>query len=389
ASIASLSGFPGRSLSATKRHGSASSLGSSGSRSAAGASGGSGGGGIGGDGIDAVVCPGMVLILISIRSGAGDEFAVELASLPPVQACHLLQEYSTRERVLVLADPAPGDDRPDGAAVAAELARGRRTPPYTVTVTVAAARNLRRADIVSSDPFVVLRLAGAVARTRVKENTRSPTWEETFTFTMLSRDCDLVAQIWDHDSFSSDDPLGEVVVPLGDSNTFVVNVASRIEAASKKKSTAGGAMAAAAAAEANGAAVGAAAGGCGGASQEHDKWWDVEGGSGQLRLRIRIDQNIRLQVLPKEHRVAAMVLQRAIRAFAARRARQASFCRAQLSAASTGSAPPTAAAAELLKLGAPARMAPALASVISEIEAAAARRRRPAGGIAAAQPPIT
>ncbi|CAM9223768.1 unnamed protein product, partial [Phaeothamnion confervicola] len=183
-----------------------------------------------GEGLDAVR-PGMTLIrLVTRPAGCGEAAATaaasELATLPPEKVCQLFREAAEFEKIIVLTDPAPGDASLDSAAIAAELARGRRTPPYTVTVVVAAARGLRRADVFSSDPYVCLRLAGTVVRTRVIDDTRSPTWEETFTFTLLSRSCNLVAQIWNCDSFSSDDPLGEVTVPLGDSDRFVVNAAS-------------------------------------------------------------------------------------------------------------------------------------------------------------------
>ena len=53
--------------------------------------------------------------------------------------------------------------------------------------------------------------------------------------------------------------------------------------------------------------------------RSHRQGLDKKGGGGQLHLKIRIDQEFHLSILPRQQNVAAIMLQRAIRAFLARR----------------------------------------------------------------------
>ena len=82
-----------------------------------------------------------------------------------------------------------------------------------LTVTVVSGRDLPAGDSNGkSDPYVQLRVGkGAVRKTRAVRSTLDPQWREMFTFRV--EDClrqTLFAEVWDKDSFSSDDYLGEV-----------------------------------------------------------------------------------------------------------------------------------------------------------------------------------
>jgi Ca2+-dependent lipid-binding protein len=57
------------------------------------------------------------------------------------------------------------------------------------------ADNLRVADVFSSDPFCQLRLSGVSRTTAVRKSTINPSWHETFTFPLLSLECELLCQV--------------------------------------------------------------------------------------------------------------------------------------------------------------------------------------------------
>lgn len=102
-------------------------------------------------------------------------------------------------------------------------------PGHKLLVKIKCARGLRDADWAfsgGSDPYVRLRIVhdddhNKVLRTTktkiLKEGGRDPVWNEEFTFSDLATPgaYTLKLNVLDKDFLTSDDPLGEVTVPLG------------------------------------------------------------------------------------------------------------------------------------------------------------------------------
>lgn len=89
----------------------------------------------------------------------------------------------------------------------------------SLTVSVVSARNVLPADPDGlSDPYVKLFIGDSGTwRSPTKHKTLNPNWnvEVNFTVADLSRAAYALCEIWDADTGTADDPLGEVVLPLG------------------------------------------------------------------------------------------------------------------------------------------------------------------------------
>lgn len=67
-----------------------------------------------------------------------------------------------------------------------------------------------------SDPYCVLKLStGAGAKTHAIKKTLDPTWNQTFELGVLQPNSVFKLTCWDHDTFSSDDFMGQVTVNIG------------------------------------------------------------------------------------------------------------------------------------------------------------------------------
>ena len=95
----------------------------------------------------------------------------------------------------------------DGAAATSEI----------VQLRVIEARNLKPMDTFgragASDPFVQLRLGSRMKKTAVQKGTLEPVWNEEFEFSGVDEDHELVVTVYDWDRFTSNDPMGQVVIP--------------------------------------------------------------------------------------------------------------------------------------------------------------------------------
>lgn len=86
-----------------------------------------------------------------------------------------------------------------------------------VKLTIEKAKGLRAADTNGlSDPFVKFEYRGTNYKTQIKKKTLDPVWSETFLIDYMpgSDERNLKLQIMDWDRFTSDDPLGEVIIDL-------------------------------------------------------------------------------------------------------------------------------------------------------------------------------
>ncbi|KAG5190673.1 hypothetical protein JKP88DRAFT_298096 [Tribonema minus] len=208
---------------------------------------------------------GMLVSRIEAHLGAGRTLEHDTISLSAAETRSLLRPLQHLRRAVTFVDPPP-----EGAA--ADAAEDGRQALYTVSIEVVRAENLRVADVFSSDPYCQLRLAGMSRRTAVRKTTTSPAWHETFVFPLLSLEWELLCELWD-ENFGKDDSLGEVRI---DMRTLPVN-----RAVTSTSST-----------------------GPGGKGppplppRERIEWQPVENGKGRLKLRIHIQENVSLQVVP-------------------------------------------------------------------------------------------
>lgn len=88
-------------------------------------------------------------------------------------------------------------------------------PTFKLSVVVVQAEGLLAADSCgTSDPFVKLRVADLKAKTKVVKRTLAPVWNERFDFDVPRRadNAPLRLALFDHDTLSSNDPLGAVAV---------------------------------------------------------------------------------------------------------------------------------------------------------------------------------
>uniref|UniRef100_A0A0C9RFV5 TSA: Wollemia nobilis Ref_Wollemi_Transcript_29325_966 transcribed RNA sequence n=1 Tax=Wollemia nobilis TaxID=56998 RepID=A0A0C9RFV5_9CONI len=70
-------------------------------------------------------------------------------------------------------------------------------------------------DIRSSDPYVVLKLGDQVVKTRVINSNLNPVWDEELTLTIsATTPRTLRVEVFDKDTFSADDAMGEAEIDL-------------------------------------------------------------------------------------------------------------------------------------------------------------------------------
>ena len=107
----------------------------------------------------------------------------------------------------------PAAEAPGGAEDAAPSERS------TVQVRVLEARGLMPMDtgaffgVGAADPYLVLQLGDRTHKTKKQKGTLEPVWEEEFSFRGVGEGQQLVVRCFDWDRFTSDDPMGQVVIP--------------------------------------------------------------------------------------------------------------------------------------------------------------------------------
>ena len=84
-----------------------------------------------------------------------------------------------------------------------------------LAVKVVEAKNLKKADENSSDPYCVLKINGIEKKTRVIDCTLNPIWNHTFYFDISSYSTnELSIKIFDKDKLSKDDLLFQLTIPI-------------------------------------------------------------------------------------------------------------------------------------------------------------------------------
>ncbi|KAJ1287370.1 hypothetical protein BS78_02G004800 [Paspalum vaginatum] len=74
--------------------------------------------------------------------------------------------------------------------------------------------NLAYRDARGSDPYVVLRLGKKKLKTSVKKRSVNPIWHEELTLTVSDPNQTLRLEVFDKDTFSRDDPMGDAEIDV-------------------------------------------------------------------------------------------------------------------------------------------------------------------------------
>ncbi|KAE9586090.1 hypothetical protein Lal_00010293 [Lupinus albus] len=74
--------------------------------------------------------------------------------------------------------------------------------------------NLAVRDVRSSDPYVVLKMGKQKLKTRVIKKNVNPEWNEDITFSVLDPNLPILLTVYDHDTFSKDDKMGDAEIEM-------------------------------------------------------------------------------------------------------------------------------------------------------------------------------
>jgi stromal membrane-associated protein len=83
-----------------------------------------------------------------------------------------------------------------------------------LNITVVKGTQLAVRDMLTSDPYVVLTLGEQTAQTTVKASDLNPIWNEVLTLSVPRNYGPLKLEVYDHDTFSADDIMGEAEIDL-------------------------------------------------------------------------------------------------------------------------------------------------------------------------------
>lgn len=75
--------------------------------------------------------------------------------------------------------------------------------------------NLAIRDVVSSDPYVVIRMGKQKLKTRVVNKSVNPEWNEELTLSIADPTLPIKLLVYDYDTFSLDDKMGDAEFEIG------------------------------------------------------------------------------------------------------------------------------------------------------------------------------
>ncbi|XVE78660.1 hypothetical protein DITRI_Ditri13aG0164400 [Diplodiscus trichospermus] len=75
--------------------------------------------------------------------------------------------------------------------------------------------NLAVRDVVSSDPYVVVRMGKQKLKTRVIKKNINPEWEDDLTLSIVDPSLPVTLAVYDRDTFSLDDKMGDAEFDIG------------------------------------------------------------------------------------------------------------------------------------------------------------------------------
>ncbi|KAG0503122.1 hypothetical protein HPP92_003194 [Vanilla planifolia] len=83
-----------------------------------------------------------------------------------------------------------------------------------IKVNIIRGTNLAVRDVVTSDPYVILTLGHQTMKTRVVKSTLNPVWNERLMLSIPDPVPPLRLQVYDKDTFSTDDKMGEAEIDI-------------------------------------------------------------------------------------------------------------------------------------------------------------------------------
>ncbi|KAL7101628.1 hypothetical protein ACP275_08G065300 [Erythranthe tilingii] len=86
--------------------------------------------------------------------------------------------------------------------------------------------NLAIRDAISSDPYVIVRMAKQKLKTRVVKKNLNPEWNEELTLTISDPNIPIKLQVYDKDTFTLDDKMGDAYFSIKE---FVEAVKMKLE----------------------------------------------------------------------------------------------------------------------------------------------------------------
>lgn len=86
--------------------------------------------------------------------------------------------------------------------------------------------NLAVRDVISSDPYVIVRMGKQKVKTRVIKKNINPEWNEELTLSVADASIPIKIQVYDKDTFSLDDKMGDAEFDIG---PFIEAVKMRIK----------------------------------------------------------------------------------------------------------------------------------------------------------------
>lgn len=161
--------------------------------------------------------------------GAAQNGGGRLASLPSFSgvdpARYGAMQYATQGARPQAPDRFGGDlsrgDLGRGDLGRGDPSRGKSRGPSKLRVMVVRASNLVIADVGfvsagSSDPYVILKIGRQKHQTTVIKTNLNPVWNEEFVFDFTDYSDVLKVEMWDWDMMKTDDPMGDLKIPLRD-----------------------------------------------------------------------------------------------------------------------------------------------------------------------------
>ncbi|KAF3325979.1 putative ADP-ribosylation factor GTPase-activating protein AGD13 [Carex littledalei] len=101
-------------------------------------------------------------------------------------------------------------------------------------VIVSHGKKLAIRDFTSSDPYVIVRVGDATAKTKVIKSCLNPVWNEEFTFDIIESLRAIQFEVFDKDTFKHDDKMGHTFMDLQP-----IFAASKLKRALQSKLTTG------------------------------------------------------------------------------------------------------------------------------------------------------
>eukprot|EP01080_Neovahlkampfia_damariscottae_P001743 gene1743-512_t len=88
---------------------------------------------------------------------------------------------------------------------------------YKLNIRIIEAKDLPKMDFFGkSDPYVNVKVAGQMKKTKIIKRTLNPHWDESFDFEFNNLHEDIILYIKDWDKLSSDDLIGKISIPILD-----------------------------------------------------------------------------------------------------------------------------------------------------------------------------